>query len=587
MSSAPPRPGHLRGLLGPSWGHLRRAAAHRPPAPAVEASPGTTAQEKPQRRRWFHYTLPGAWVALVFVCLSFTPSLLPRNGLLQALLCAINGAIGYGLGVAGAWVWREFADRDARRPRPGAWRAFAVAAGITLPLSFALGLRWQEQIRDLMGVAADGVLWYVLLPFVTAVLLVVFIAVGRGLRRAYRRLVRLLDRWIGPRAARAVGWLAVAVATFTLVTGVLADGLLKAADRSFALADLTTPSGVEPPTTSLRSGGPGSVMSWDSLGREGRKFVGRGPTTESISAYAGSAAEEPIRVFAGYAAAEDVEDRAALAVRDLARAGGFGREYLLVVTTTGSGWVEPSAVDSFEYLTGGDSAIVAMQYSHLPSWLSYLVDQERAREAGRELFDAVFSRWSRLPRDERPQLIVFGESLGSFGGETAFSGARDLANRTDGALFVGPPSFNTLHEEFTDDREAGSSQAEPVYRGGRIVRFDDGDAEMPPERPWRGPRVLYLQYPSDPIVWWNPRLAFDKPGWLGERRGHDVLDEMMWIPVVTFWQVSADLPFAIEVPAGHGHKYSGHHGDAWATVLKLGDWSAADSERLDSFMTSE
>jgi uncharacterized membrane protein len=32
---------------------------------------------QPGRRR-FRYTLPGCWVALVFVCLAFTPSLVPR-----------------------------------------------------------------------------------------------------------------------------------------------------------------------------------------------------------------------------------------------------------------------------------------------------------------------------------------------------------------------------------------------------------------------------------------------------------------------------------------------------------------------------
>jgi len=64
-------------------------------------------------------------------------------------------------------------------------------------------------------------------------------------------------------------------------------------------------------------------------------------------------------------------------------------------------------------MTGGDTATVAVQYSYLPSWLSYLVDQDRAREAGRELFDAVYDRWSKLPMNRRPTLVVVGESLRS------------------------------------------------------------------------------------------------------------------------------------------------------------------------------
>jgi uncharacterized membrane protein len=58
-----------------------------------------------------------------------------------------------------------------------------------------------------------------------------------------------------------------------------------------------------------------------------------------------------------------VEERAELAVAELERAGGFERGNLLVATTTGSGRLDPGAGDSFEYLTGGDSATVAMQYS--------------------------------------------------------------------------------------------------------------------------------------------------------------------------------------------------------------------------------
>jgi uncharacterized membrane protein len=92
--------------------------------------------------------------------------------------------------------------------------------------------------------------------------------------------------------------------------------------------------------------------------------------------------------------------------------------------------------------------------------------------------------------------------------------------------------------------------------------------------------VLYLQHPSDPIVWWTPRLLLTEPDWLREPRGHDVLGSVRWIPFVTFWQVTADLPFATEVPGGHGHKYTSEYVDAWATVLQPSDWTEAKSARL-------
>ena len=92
--------------------------------------------------------------------------------------------------------------------------------------------------------------------------------------------------------------------------------------------------------------------------------------------------------------------------------------------------------------------------------------------------------------------------------------------------------------------------------------------------------MLYLVHPSDPITLWSPQLMFARPDWLEEDRGDDVVDAMRWIPFVTFWQVTADLPFATDVPGGHGHKYTSEYVDAWATVLQPADWTEAKASRL-------
>ena len=68
----------------------------------------------------------------------------------------ISAAIGYGLGVLGARVWREFADRPARPTRPRSWRVFLIAAPVLLLISYLLGQRWQGQIRDLMGAEPEA-----------------------------------------------------------------------------------------------------------------------------------------------------------------------------------------------------------------------------------------------------------------------------------------------------------------------------------------------------------------------------------------------------------------------------------------------
>ncbi|MER8041650.1 alpha/beta-hydrolase family protein [Streptomyces sp. NPDC094032] len=550
------------------------------PAPAPEAA---------RRRRWWpRLTVPGCWGALLLACLSFTPSLLPRDGLLQGLIAGISGAIGYGLGVIAAYVWRAFADREARTAARRSWQVLLVAAVVLFGVSFGLGQYWQHQIRQLMGVTDYNVWATIACPFVAALVFLALLFVGRGLRRLYRWAARQLGRWIGPKAARVVGWGLVAALAWSVFSGVLLGGFVNAMNSAFSLRDTETPEGVHQPTSPLRSGGPGSLVPWDSLGFQGRAFTGSGPTAAQIGAFTHRAAQEPVRAYAGLETADDTESRAKRAVADLQRAGGFERKDLLVITTTGSGWVDPAAVDSFEYLADGDTATVALQYSYLPSWMSYLVDQSKAREAGRELFDAVYDVWSKLPQDQRPRLFVAGESLGSFGGEAAFSGEYDLRNRTAGTLFAGPPNFNTLFREFSDHREPGSPEIEPVYKEGRTVRFtDDPAAGIPPkDRPWDGTRVLYLMHASDPIVWWSPDLALSEPDWIGEKPGSDVLESMVWIPFVTFWQVTADLPFSTGVPDGHGHRYKAEYVDGWNAVMRPSGYTAQDLARLKEIVTA-
>ena len=546
------------------------------PPPAAPGAAPEAAAEGPQPaprpgkpRKLLYVTLPGCWGGLIFACLSFTPALLPRGGVIQGVICGITAAIGYGLGVLAAAVWRAFPDRPPRPPRRWAWTTFFISAPVLFAAAFGLGQYWQYEIRKLMGVTDYSIPLVVASPFVAAAVFCLFLLIGRGLRGLYRWLAALLGRWVGRRAARGIGWVVVVGLTYLVVSGLLLQGFVNVMNNAYSLRDTKTAEGVHQPTTGLRSGGPGSLIRWDSLGWQGRNFIGKGPSVRDLAAFTGHPAMEPIRVYAGLASADGAEAQAALAVRDLDRAGGFQRKNLLVVTTTGSGWVDPALVDTFEYLTGGDSATVAIQYSYLPSWISYLVDQSKALAAGRALFDAVYGAWAKLPPGDRPKLYVAGESLGTFGAEAAFTGENDLANRTSGALFAGPPNFNTLFREFTDHRDPGSPEVQPIYQDGRTVRFsNDPTTGIPPAgQPWAGSRILYMMHPSDPIVWWSPHLIFSEPSWISEPPGKDVLKTIFWVPFVTFWEVTADLPFSTGVPPGHGHKYTAEYVDGWNAVM--------------------
>src|SRR5262249_11553884 len=101
------------------------------------------------------------------------------------------------------------------------------------------------------------------------------------------------------------------------------------------------------------------------------------------------------------------------ALEELKRVGGFERSVLIVVTPTGTGWVDPAAIDSVEYLHNGAVASVALQYSYLASWLSLLVEPGYGAGAARALFNEIYGYWITLPNDSRPRLYLHGLSLGA------------------------------------------------------------------------------------------------------------------------------------------------------------------------------
>ncbi len=552
-----------------------------PPPPPAPAS-GTDAPRRRWWRRLPRYTWSGTLGAVLFGCASLTPSLLPRGWVLQGLIAGVTAAIGYGVGVTLAWFVAELTD--GRLPagfRRGAWVVLGVGGTVLVVVMLVLGARWQGQIHELMGLEPPEGYWSPGIVVIAVPLMALLVAAGRGIRRLARGAVRLLGRVLPSRMARPLGVVVAVALVVVLLNGVLFQGLVSAMNSAFSVRDDGTEEGATEPTAPERSGSPESLVPWDELGLQGRNFVGTGPTPDELRAFSGEPAREPVRAYAGLASAEDAGDRAALAVRDLERAGGFDRSVLVVGTTTGTGWVDPAATAALEYEFNGDTAMVAMQYSYLPSWMSFLVDQARARDAGRALFDAVYGVWAQRPPESRPQLFVFGESLGTFGGEAAFSGLADIANRTDGVLWAGPPNFNDLWGQIVTDRDSGSPEWLPVYDEGRTVRFaDEADDLQDPAGPWDEPRLVYLQNASDPIVWWSPRLILHRPDWLRGDRGPDVSQDMVWLPFVSFWQVTADMAFAVGVPDGHGHKYQADYVDGWAQVAQPPGWTDADTARL-------
>ncbi|WP_374105411.1 alpha/beta hydrolase [Streptomyces sp. ISL-36] len=533
-------------------------------------------------------------LATLFFWSSLTPSLVPRPWYLQGVVGGITAAIGYALGAAVAWLLRALLPwRPADRTRARCRQAFWALTPLLSVWLISESARMQRQLRVLQGLPS-ALTWHIpMIALMAIALWLALLLVARAVRLGSVRLIRLLGRLLPRPVAFAVGAVLSTLAVLVGVRDVVFDrGIIDIADRIAEATNRGTKDGIHRPVSRYVSGGPGSLVPWRELGFQGRNFTGAVPTRDRITAWSGRPALDPVRVYIPSAPPAAFEDdrpftaQAALAVRELERTGAFGREVLVVAGTTGTGWVNPNVAEPLEYMYGGDTAIVAVQYSYLPSWVSFLVDKEKAGQATRALVGAVRARLDALPADRRPKLLVTGESLGAYAVEASFDGPDDLLARTDGALLLGAPHFSPMSQQIRRDRDPGSPVWRPQYEGGsrvRFAQFPQADLARPPAR-WGRPRAVYLQNASDPVVWWSPDLLLERPEWLDDPLGPDVTPEIDWFPFVSFWQTSVDMAVSYGVQAPHGHRYGAGAVDGWAAVAPPEGWTAADTTRLRAFV---
>ena len=338
--------------------------AHVVPDDVPEVMPDSPVE--PRRRRVFHLSFsgPGLTVAALFFAVSLQPSLLPRAGYVQGVVSGITMMIGYGLGAGGQSLWNYL-----QVPKPKG-RARSIIFGLLIALvawatisGIWRQVGWQNDTRELFGMdPITPVIWPVILIVAAAVAAVILI-VSRSLRLLFNTVIGWFGRHLPPRLAGVLGVGVLAVLIWLLLTGVLVNGFFAAANVMFSGRDTATPPGVEQPQSELRSGSPESLVSWDSLGRQGRKFVALGPTVEQLDRFSGGGAIEPIRVYVGLKSAPELQERADLLLAELQRTGAFDREVLVVATTTGTGFLDPNGIDPLEYAFNGDTAIAGVQYS--------------------------------------------------------------------------------------------------------------------------------------------------------------------------------------------------------------------------------
>lgn len=513
----------------------------------------------------------------LFFAAALTPTLIPRSYLTQGALAGGCFAIGYFAGVLWRRLWHYLELPELSAHARSVANAL-VATGCLLVVIFSLWrtAEWQNAIRTVMKMAPVETAHPLKVCAIALVTFVVLLVLGRLFALIARFLAARIRRLIPRKVANVIGVLVAGLLFWSIASNVLIRTAFNALDSSFRELDVLLEPERPQPTNSDRTGSPASLVKWKELGRMGRRFIASGPTAAEISAITGRPAQQPVRVYVGLAARDTAQARARLALDELKRQHGFEHKLLVVITPTGTGWIDPAAMDTVEYLHHGDVASVAMQYSYLNSPLSLLFQPEYGAEAARALFVEIYGYWTTLPKDKRPRLYLHGLSLGALNSEKSAELFEMIGDPIAGALWSGPPFESRNWRSITDNRNPGSPAWLPEFRDGRFVRFmNQNGPTVPADAPWGPMRVVYLQYASDAITFFAYRDAYRPPAWMSAPRGPDVAPELRWYPIVTMLQLALDMAVATNTPMGFGHVYAPeHYVDAWIAVTDVGDWSA-------------
>ena len=522
----------------------------------------------------------GVIAALAMYAVSVSPSLMARSWAWHAVASGILVACGYVAGV----VVQNVAQLVIRLTGLTISASEPVELGFRIGIGALFALWWlyaviqsyrrARKAAALVNMPGETFGEYLLGTAGAVVVSWVLLRIVGALNGLCWMLIASLDTHMPRPAAIVVSMVILFAIMFFLTSKVILRGGIGFFRRKAEQLNMRTARGIYQPVVPERSASPASSVTWESVGGQGRVFLGRGPSRLDIAQGCGGVAMEPIRVYSGMpTGGSGIEQAAATVVAELHRTGAFDRAVILIAASTGSGWVDEWQVQPLEFLTRGNCATASLQYSYVPSALNWLTGLEPAQEASAALFAAVRAELDLMDEADRPALFVCGESLGAFASQSVFESFEDVLARVDGALWVGTPAFTPMHAALTAARHKGSPEVAPVVHNARRVRFVNEPSDLRTDLygrelgPWGFPRVVYAQHPSDPVVWWTNKLIWTQPDWLRERAGRDVSLNVEFTRFATYIQVLADLPVAGTAPGGHGHTYHEELIPLWRGIL--------------------
>ena len=308
----------------------------------------------------------------------------------------------------------------------------------------------------------------------------------------------------------------------------------------------------DPPTSRCVTAGPASLIAFDDIGKEGRRFVLMALGAHEIADLMGEPAVDPIRAVAGFESARTPETRADLALSELDALGAYEKSVIVVAAPTGVGYVNYSFAEALEYLTRGDCAIVVPQYALVPSALA-LNQTDAGVRMQTLILQGIRDRIALMPEAKRPRLLQFGESLGA---QVALDVAAGGTNEFDalglaGGLYLGTPFRTSLWDRWFEDPDA----VDPAGMLGAVSQAD--------EIPTLPAAVRHVQviHHDDPINMFSYDAVVRTPWWMGppDTRPPKVPRETSFRPITTFVITLVDLKNGMNSKPGEfirlGHDY--------------------------------
>jgi uncharacterized membrane protein len=230
-------------------------------------------------------------------------------------------------------------------------------------------------------------------------------------------------------------------------------------------------------------------------------------------------------------------------------------------------------IEAAEFYTRGDIATACVQYARGPSFLE-VQKVPLGRTQFRGLLWGVKMRLQALPPEQRPKVLVFGESLGSWSSSDVVmhQGIAGFDHYgIDRALWFGLVGLAKWSK--TGMRQGSSDLVPP----GTVGAFDNfGEYEQLSEEDRKSLRAVIVDHDNDPIAQMSLRWAVKSPPWLtGAERGRNVPEGMQWVPLITFVQIMIDAMNAMRVVPGHfksfGHDYRADTADFVHAAYQLDD----------------